>query len=467
MFKNKNIILNLITLAALALVLLVSLRPAYVSSSPQDFVGDEHVSARSFISIESTPIIIPDIYMEQELSVDTEAPDEPDIPVHNPVETAPGIDALDLTDSLTLSISIERSDGNESNSDDESVSSLEPTLDVLLDRDVLTKLTFENDTQITISSTEEVHSIYLVWDTPPKKWHLIGYGTQHCGENGFVHEYVNLAAPSTELTISIPDNDAALCDIYAFSEGSPPQWVQTWQPPLSQADMLLIPTHFEDEYLYFVGLLPYYAGELGYRIQIAFMTNHWNEPPRTHEMLDGLWFMGVRHYPVIGEFDNYDTDSIEDARELYGQEKFIDYQVELLRRFKPQVVISHDLNGEYGHGAHMLAASSLQTAVENAADSTYHTASYELYGVWDTPKLYLHLYWENTISMNWDISLSRFDGATAAEIAVAGFDYYQIKLHPLATVPSIGPSGHVFGLVRSTVGADSIGGDVFENIFTG
>ena len=131
---------------------------------------------------------------------------------------------------------------------------------------------------------------------------------------------------------------------------------------------------------------------------------------------------------------------------------------------KPLVVVGHDLNGEYGHGVHSLNAHALIAAVDAAADSDYHKASYEQYGVWDTPKLYLHLYRENAITMNWDIPLERFEGATAYDMAVAGYACH-ISQHRWAfAVPKTGPSGHRFGLVRSLVGEDVIGGDMFENI---
>ena len=37
------------------------------------------------------------------------------------------------------------------------------------------------------------------------------------------------------------------------------------------ADMLLLPTHADDEHLWFGGTMPYYAGELGYKVQVGLL----------------------------------------------------------------------------------------------------------------------------------------------------------------------------------------------------
>jgi len=261
-----------------------------------------------------------------------------------------------------------------------------------------------------------------------------------------------------------------VCDIYAFTIGYPPDWVQTWLPPLEKADLLLFPTHADDEHLFFVGTLPYYAGERGYAVQVAYLNNHWNQPPRPHELLNGLWAVGVRNYPVIpapGTFNDRYAESFEHARNLFGWDNVINYHIELLRRFQPSVVVGHDLNGEYGHGGHMLNARALREAVTRAASSDYHPTSYAEYGVWDTPKLYLHLHHSNSataINMDWSIPLERFDGKTGVDMAVIGYSFHRSQHRWSFAVPRTGPSGYRFGLVHTTVGPDVTGGDFFENI---
>jgi len=374
------------------------------------------------------------------------APDPTPEPTPEPTPIPP---ARELTDELSVSIS----DGKSSA--------------VLLDRNYSTRHQLRQGTSIDISSPETIHALYIIWALPPGEWTLINNQTNDSsvyGKDDFIHEYIELDHPGSDLAIQLAENGATICDIYAFSGGYPPEWVQIWKSPLEKADMLVIPTHSDDEHLFFVGTLPYYAGERGYDVQVVYLTNHWNQPPRPHELLNGLWAVGIRNYPVIGPFNDRYAETLDQARNIFGWDNVVDFHIGLLRRFKPSVVIGHDLNGEYGHGVHMLNAHALREAVTRAADSTYNPSSYDLYGVWDTPKLYLHLYRENYITMDWSIPLERFDGATGFDMAVIGYSFHHSQHQWSFAVPSTGPLGHRFGLVRSIVGPDITGGDFFENI---
>ncbi len=174
--------------------------------------------------------------------------------------------------------------------------------------------------------------------------------------------------------------------------------------------------------------------------------------------------MGLRHYPVISDFPDLYADSLAAAESLYDREAVLAWQVENLRRFKPSVVLGHDLNGEYGHGVHRLNADTLTEAVELAGDETAQPESATLYGIWNTPKTYLHLYGQNQIVMDWSQPLARFGGASALDMAKQGFAQHKSQQNYFS-VEDFGPYDcRLFGLYRSTVGADVLGGDFFENI---
>ena len=317
---------------------------------------------------------------------------------------------------------------------------------------------------LTITGTQEFCGVYLIWDQPPGEWSgQADAGAVLGGTYGFLHEYVELPKGTGTFTITVGDG-AICCDIYLFGEGELPDWVQRWQPPLEDADLLLLPTHADDEHLYFGGTMPYYAGELQKKVQVVYFTNHWAEPYRPHELLDGLWTVGVSAYPVFSEFVDRYADTMEQARAMYDEQEAIAFQVEQLRRFKPEVVIGHDVNGEYGHGVHQYNAYTLQQAVQLSADPEQFPESAQKYGVWDVPKTYLHLYPENPITMDWSRPLERFDGKTALEMAVLGFAEHRSQ-QTYFKVEDSGPYDcRLFGLYRSTVGPDVQGGDFFENL---
>lgn len=310
----------------------------------------------------------------------------------------------------------------------------------------------------------KIGSIYLEWDKIPEQWMLLADGKEVVVEqDGYLHQYVVLDEPAGEVAFSA---DTPLCDVFAFEQGADlPDWVQVWQPTLEHADLLLLPTHADDEHVFFGGMMPYYAGEKGYKVQVVYLTHHWNQAYRPHELLDGLWTAGVRNYPVIGPFEDRWADSLEEAEAMYSRYDAAAFLTEQLRRFKPSVVIGHDLNGEYGHGVHVLNAVSLTDAVLAATDANIFPESAVTYGTWNTPKLYLHLYPENEIIMDWSVPLNAFGGKTAMDVAKEAFALHVTQQGYFYVYGEGDPyDSRRFGLYRSTVGEDVVGGDVFENI---
>jgi hypothetical protein len=168
------------------------------------------------------------------------------------------------------------------------------------------------------------------------------------------------------------------------------------------------------------------------------------------------------------------TYAIFEARG-YPREDLLGFVVENLRRFKPLVAVGHDIKGEYGHGMHMVYTDLLMEAITITNDASFYPESAEKYGLWDTPKTYLHLYEENAIVMDWDQPLERFDGMTAFEVSVnrgfqmhitqiSYFQWYYKGFPDAKSLPVHNPC--YFGLYRSTVGPDVEKNDFFENVNT-
>ena len=351
----------------------------------------------------------------------------------------------------------------------------------LADDNWSSKLTLNGTGYVEITANEDIHFLYVVWDRIPGQWLLTEESDGHmlgklCGQNGFLHEYVALDAPSKHVTLHAPKAGAILCDIFAYGEGDVPSNVQVWQPCCEDADMLLLSTHADDEHLFFGGTMPTYAGELGYKVQIAYLTHHWEQPVRPHELLDGLWTVGMTNYPVISTFTDYYSGNLEHAKGLWDLNEVEAYEVMLLRRFKPEVVIVQDINGEYGHGAHMLGAWIMQQAIDWAADPSWRAGETAAAGsyleaaqklpAFQTSKVYLHLWKENAVHMNWDKPLERFGGKTAFQMAEAGFACHASQQQWF----KMGRTGvfdcAAFGLYFTNVGVDTKldDPDFFENI---
>ena len=343
---------------------------------------------------------------------------------------------------------------------------------------------------LTLEHEGGIGSLYFLFGSESGSYTVTNNATGtviNCGESGFLHDFVDLtalfgAAPAS-VTVTFPKDGVEIYELYVYAPGEVPASVQKWQVPADgKTDLVLFSTHCDDEQLFFAGVLPYYAAELKYQVQVVYMTDHREDDTRrVHEMLNGLWAVGVTAYPVIGGFpDFYILNNLEGAYlgfEARGcsRDMLLKYVVENLRRFKPMVAVGHDINGEYGHGMHMVYTDLLMEAVTIANDPARYPESAEKYGPWDTPKTYLHLYEENPIVMDWDVPLKSFDGMTAFQVTqklgypchesqYEIFSWYHYAYETAREIPRYNPC--YYGLYRSTVGEDIEKNDFFENVIT-
>ena len=342
---------------------------------------------------------------------------------------------------------------------------------------------------LTIENETGIGSLYIIFYKDQKYYTVTdnGTGTVYTREAPFLHDFLDLEAVfgrvPTSVTVTFGPDKLTINELYAFTPGEVPTFVQKWeQPHDGNTDLLLFSAHGDDEHLFFAGILPYYAGELGYNVQMVYLTDHHNNvgPTRLREILDGLWVAGVRNYPIWGTHPDFiqkelTTAYLQYKRNGITREDLIGFAMEHIRRFQPKVVVTHDFNGEYGHGQHMVLADVVTAAVEISMDPAQYPESAEKYGTWDVPKTYIHLYEENPIVMDWDQPLEAFDGKTAFYVSiymafqehtsqVRDFESYYRNCNKATEIPENSPL--YYGLYRSTVGEDVEKNDFFENLTT-
>lgn len=365
-----------------------------------------------------------------------------------------------------------------------------PSISSLFDGNIYTGfITTSEISSLTLESQTEMGSLYMIFGKVCGEYTLTDPDTGEvriAGENGFLHEYIDLEAlfgyAPNKIRIDFTSGIITLCEIQVYTPGEVPATVQKWVVPQDgNIDLLLFATHDDDPQLFFAGILPYYAGELGYEVLVAYMTNHPGEPNRIHELLNGLWAVGVTNYPVTESFPDFRLQNDRDGTYArykmlgYSRETLMAYVVKQLRRYKPLVAVGHDINGEYGHGMHIVYTDLLMDAVRISNDPAEYPELAEEYGVWEVPKTYLHLYEKNQIIMDWDQPLEHFGGMTAFEVTknlgfvchqsqYAVFAPYHMPYANAADVPTYNPC--YYGLYRSTVGADVEKNDFFENLLS-
>ena len=263
------------------------------------------------------------------------------------------------------------------------------------------------------------------------------------------------------------DTSRRISDIRIFGEGELPSDVQVWNPPVANADIMLVATHADDDILFFGGIIPTYTYTYDATIQVIYMTEFWTSAKiREHEKLDGLWCAGLKNYPVSGNFKDLYSKDLATAESQYDFNAMTDFVTEQIRRFKPQVIVTHDFNGEYGHGGHMITAKAVTTAVEAATDENCFPSSAAAYGTWDTPKTYVHLYKENTIRLDLRVPIPEMGNKTALEIASEAYKQHVSQQWCWFYVSDeYEYSCADFGLYRTTVGVDTEN-NLLQNIKT-
>ncbi len=328
---------------------------------------------------------------------------------------------------------------------------------------------------ITAPEDKPIAGLYVCFGNMPESWEIQtsddgkDWFTAVPGDTRFLHAYVALPQPAQHVRLAVTSEKKTalrINDLFVLSEGDLPDWVQVWQPTEEKADILFLSTHPDDELIFFGGAIPTYAVEQQRKVVVAYFTR--SNTTRSSELLNGLWHMGVRTYPVIGNFkDSYAKNLKAAYKTAGGKGKVNEWIVGLYRQYKPEVVVTQDTNGEYGHKQHMMIADAAQNCIALAANEDEFTASTIAYGTWQVKKLYLHLYPENQITFDWTVPLKSMNGATGIELAEEAYTLHKTQASSGMSVTETGTKydNRVFGLAFTTVGEDVRKDDFLENIY--
>lgn len=342
------------------------------------------------------------------------------------------------------------------------------------------------DPWIVITSEQPIYGLYLCFQKMPDsyviqkesgdEWITVAEG----GEPRFHHAFFELDGLNKVRILSTMDrkNTIGFNEIYAFGEGEVPDWVQRWQEPDDHTDILFLATHPDDDVLFLGSAITWYAAELKRNIRVAYLTS--SNTTRRSEALNGLWAMGVRVYPEFGPFsDRYSNPSTieKEYKDMGGRDTVFSWMTELFRKTRPSVVVTQDINGEYGHPQHEMMVDAAIQCWDKAADQAAFPESAGKYGTWEIQKLYLHLYGDEADStvFNWNVPMTSMDGRTANEVAEDAFGFHVTqagkgnKFNGKRVPFSVAEYGvkrypnNRFGLYASRVGGDSAHTDFLEH----
>ena len=273
----------------------------------------------------------------------------------------------------------------------------------------------------------------------------------------------DLTADVRQIVITTPDTKNGICELRVMEEGKISDVTQRWQPIQGKVDLMVFSTHQDDELLFFGGTIPYYVAQ-GKNVVVVYMADCGRA--RYAEAMEGLWACGLKNHPIFVGFEDKRLRDYDETVALWGLENTEAAVVELIRKYQPDVIVTHAIDGEYGHNQHKLTSYVVRRAIRLAADPESYPTSYEEYGLWDIKKLYIHLYEGNQLTMTaYDEPLEELNGLSATQVATIAYAKH-VSQQKYYTMEEDGRryDNRVYGLIYTSVGDDARQNDLFENV---
>ena len=308
--------------------------------------------------------------------------------------------------------------------------------------------------------------LYVEWKYENPRVSLIRYDAagrplRFTPSRGVYHELFELS-PETVRVEAVYDKGAQSVRSYRlYGLKELPADVQNWDEPYEKCDLMLIVAHQDDEWLWFGGMIPYYELLRGKNVTVVYMADCGRD--RTDEALAGLWEGGLTHSPVFLGLRDEKADYDVTLRHWGGMDAVTDRLTALIRRYRPEVIVTHGLDGEYGHNQHVITAQAVEKAVARAAEADEVTEG-TLYGAWQVKKLYRHEAGSGNVTFDWTLPVPEKGDKTLFDIAAAAYGKH-VSQRGNFTIHNGGEyDNRVFTLVFSAVGRDRKHDDLFENV---
>ena len=372
---------------------------------------------------------------------------------------AQGETALDLTEKCTITLAGKK---NVKNLTDRKFTSFQETKSI-------------KNPDLTVQSGTPLYGLYLCFQKKPESYLIqtdsgSGWETAASGHPDFYHVFYPLDGVQKVRVIAEGDKKQVMGfnEVYLFGEGTVPEWVQQWEETPRKADLLFVTAHPEEELLFLGGAIPWYAAERQRTVALACFS--YVNTTRRSELLNGLWSMGYRYYPVIGTFSASNAKSVKAAYSAAdkkkGEERVLTWLTGVIRSCRPEVIVGPDEAGEGGNGQRMMLADAcVKCFALSAQENAYPGEGGE---AWQAKKLYLHLYGseEKQTVMDWEKPLASMSGLSGKNLAYRAYLYHKTQDDQDKTVFGTGKTYRYdhFGLRESTVGEDEARNDFLEHI---
>lgn len=310
-----------------------------------------------------------------------------------------------------------------------------------------TGIRLKADDVIQITANEKIAGLYIEWNTFGEEAAVLTYGSKSMEigkSSSYIHEYISLDGSADACTITV-SSETRIGSIYAFSKGELPSSVQRWETMEKEADIMVFPAFGCEETLLFGPQIATFAKD--YKVQVMYLCKYDDSASveRMHELLDALWQLGVRYYPVNAGCNEIISTTYEAAKMQYDGEAIKKELEAALLKYQPLVVISMGPNKGALNSVHKFYGELLVEALTNTEDKNM------------VQKIYFRRHAENQILFPVEENL---------QLAKKAYTRFASLLYG-----NVSPTGDTssyfccaeFGLYKSTVGFDT-GNDMLEHV---
>ncbi len=233
---------------------------------------------------------------------------------------------------------------------------------------------------------------------------------------------------------------------------------------------MLFSAHPDDEGATFGGVLAQYTVCRQLPVILVAVTSGDAGGPdmgliREEELRCAVWRYGMRHEPIFTHFHDccWGYGDLAMCWDVWGgQDHVVGVFTELIRQYRPDVVLCHDFGGEYGHPNHMASGIAAAEAYFAAADPTRYPEQLDTLDTWQAKKCYVNLNPTHSMTHYWNVPCDELGGLTPQQVTTDG-------IHCHASQGAGGWScsaSNNYGLYDTHVGLDTTD-DLMEHIDLG
>ncbi len=287
------------------------------------------------------------------------------------------------------------------------------------------RVSFKKDEVLTIDIPSEAAGLYVGWYTAPESARVEMLDSDGAALDSIaastelLNDYYVIPEGCTSIRIS-GQKVFTISELSVYDTETPPKERTIMTEQKTQPEVMLVFAHTADEAYHFGSLLPYCRSE---DVAVVFLMSYSREAQQ--QAIEVQYSLGSRNQPIFAGFQYY--RSYMESDKMYAmidKDEISAYMLQLIRKYQPNVLVTHDIAGEEDDCLHVLTATHVQLAAEQATEMKYGYESAVEYGVWQVQAVYQHRSDGTSALYDTQASLSEYGGLSAAELAQECFDRY-------------------------------------------